>query len=248
MRVLSAGVVVWLAMCAGAFAPQVAAQGAAPDIWSGIYTPAQAERGKATYSTACVRCHGTDLAGTTAPPLTGERFMATWGGESVDRLFVKIRDTMPPNFGTILDDTEKLEVVAYILQTSGYPSGTRELRVGRELAGIQILRKGEQAVVQNFSLVLTVGCLSRDADNAWVLTSTSEPAVTREDAPAPDALAAAAATSLGTGTFRLHSVVPFSPDAHLGQKVEARGLVYRDAGDARLTLTSLAPVGVSCSS
>jgi hypothetical protein len=154
---------------------------------------------------------------------------------------------MPPNFGTILDDEEKLAVVAYILQTGGYPGGTRELTVGRELAAMQILRKGEQAAVQNFSLVETVGCLARGADNAWVLTSTSEPAVTRDDAPAPEALAAAAARPLGRDTFRLHSVAPFNPDAHVGQKVEARGLVYRDEGDARLTLTSLRPVGAPCS-
>ncbi len=246
MRVLSAGLVVLAAMWTGASAPPVSAQGTPADIWSGIYTAAQADRGKATYSTACVRCHGADLAGTTAPPLAGERFMATWGGESVDRLFVKIRDTMPPNFGTILDDDEKLAVVAYILQTGGYPSGARELRVGRELASIQILRKGERPAVQNFSLVETVGCLARGLDDAWVLTSTSEPAATRDDAPAPEALAAAAARPLGTGTFRLHSVAPFEPDAHVGQKMEARGLVYRAEGDARLTLTSLRPVGASC--
>lgn len=219
------------------------AQSAIPRIWDGIYTAEQAERGKTVFMTACVRCHGADLAGTTAPPLTGDRFMASWGGETVDRLFLKIRDTMPPNFGTIMDDATKLDVVTFILQTGGYPAGSRELSVTDQLAGIQLLRKGEEASVQNFSLVQTVGCLARGAGDTWVLTNTADPAATREDAPAPGALAAAASKPLGTQTFRLLSVTPFQPEAHLGQKMEARGLVYREAGDARLTLTSLTSVG-----
>ena len=237
---------VCLALGAGSWSGAIAAQGGARDIWSGVYTAAQAERGKTVYATACVRCHGADLRGTTAPPLTGDRFMATWGGEPVERLFLKIRDTMPPNFGTILDDAAKLDIVTYILQTGGYPSGPRDLAVGSELAAIQILAKGEEAAVQNFSLVEMVGCLARGDGNGWVLTNTSEPARTREDAPAPDALAAAAARPLGTGTFLLASVTPFTPEAHVGRKMEARGLVYREPGDWRLTLTSLQPVAAAC--
>ena len=246
MKMLYAAAAAWLAACAVPVAAPVAAQGGAPDIWSGIYTAAQAERGRALYTNACIRCHGGDLTGTTAPPLTGERFMAAWGGEPLQRLFAKIRDTMPPTFGTILDDGENLAIVSFILQTGGYPAGPRELTVGGELAGIRILRKGEQASVQNFSLVQTVGCLARGDGNAWVLTRTAEPAITTEDAPGPDALAAAADTPLGTDTFLLLSAAPFDPEAHVGQKMEARGLVYREPGDSRLTLTSLKSVGASC--
>jgi hypothetical protein len=57
------------------------------------------------------------------PALTGDRFYQSWGGEPIDRLFLKIRDTMPPNFGTVLDDKAKLDVVTYILQTNGFPGG-----------------------------------------------------------------------------------------------------------------------------
>ena len=235
-----AAVIVWAMAVATVTGQQAPAQ-----IWDGIYTAPQAERGRSVYMTACVRCHGTDLTGTTAPPLTGDRFMTTWGGESLERLFVKIRDTMPPNFGTILDDAAKLDVVTFILQTGGYPTGNRELTVKDQLAAIQILRKGEQATVQNFALVQTVGCLARSGDNAWILTRTAEPTVAREDRPPADALAAAAARPLGGQTFLLFSVRPFDPEGHVGRKMEARGLVYRDGEDARLTLTSLTPVG-SC--
>lgn len=222
----------------------VGAQGPTQRIWEGVYTTGQAERGKAVYMSTCIRCHGADLSGTTAPPLTGDRFLDVWGGESVDRLFVKIRDTMPPNFGTILDEGANLDIVAFILQTGGYPAGPRELSLKDELSGIRIVRKGEQASsVQNFSLVETVGCLARGPNDSWLLTSTADPAATREDAPPPDAAAAAGAKPLGSNTFLLLSVKPFQPDTLVGRKVEARGLVYRAPGDDRLTLTSLIPVG-----
>jgi cytochrome c5 len=230
--------------CVATFAVGVRAQDT-PRIWQGVYTAAQAERGKTTFNNHCIRCHGADLAGTTAPALKGDRFTSTFGNETVDRLFVKIRDTMPPNFGTaVLDDAAKIDIVSYILQTNGFPAGARELATsGDELAGMQIVRKGEQANVTNFSLVQTVGCLARGPNDSWLLTKTAEPAVTRDEAPTKDALTAAAGRPLGTGTFLLLSVGPHGPAAHQGHKMEARGLVYRDPVDARLTLTSLQMVG-----
>src|SRR4030095_14424501 len=190
-----------------------------PRIWQGVYTTAQAERGKAVFNTTCWRCHGEDLAGNTAPALKGDRFQSSWGGDQIDSLFTKVRDTMPPNFGTILDDQVKLDVVTYILQTNGFPAGTTELMVGSaDLANTQILKKGEQASVQNFSLILTVGCLATGPNNTWVLTRTAEPLTTRDDVPNERGLATAASRPLGTKTFRLISVTPFKPEAHAGQK------------------------------
>jgi mono/diheme cytochrome c family protein len=218
-----------------------------PRIWQGVYTTAQAERGKAVFSTACIRCHGADLAGTTAPALKGDRFQSSWGGGMIESLFGKIRDTMPPNFGTILDDQAKLDIVSYILQTNGFPAGTAELLVGgADLASAQIVRKGEQASVQNFSLVQAVGCLAAGPSNTWMLTRTADPVTTRDDAPNERGLAEAAARPLGTKTYRLLSAVPFSPQSHAGQKVEARGLIYNEPGDERITLTSLQGTGTEC--
>lgn len=220
------------------------AQAPAARIWEGVYTAAQAERGKATYDSACIRCHGGDLAGTTAPALKGERFTNTFGGETVSRLFEKIRDTMPPNFSTTLDNAAKIEIVAYILQTNGFPTGERDLAPGAALASIQILGRGEQPRVQNFSLVQAVGCLAREKES-WVLRRASEPLVTTADTPNGDALGAAASVPLGTGSLVLLSAGPFDPAAQAGRKVEARGLIYRDAAETLLTVTSLRALG-SC--
>jgi len=222
----------------------VRAQSPEPRIWQGVYTTAQAERGKTSFNSSCLRCHGDKLQGNTAPALSGDRFFTTWGSEPIASLFAKIRDTMPPNFGTSIDDQTKLDIVAYILQTNGYPGGPGELtQNGNDLATAQILKKGEQALVQNFSLVQTVGCLGRGPDNTWVLTRTSDPLVTRDDAPTAQSLASAATRPLGTRTFRLLSAKPFSPESHQGHKMEARGLIYSEAGDERLTLTSLRMAG-----
>jgi hypothetical protein len=214
-----------------------------PPIWEGVYTAEQAERGKTAFLGVCVRCHGSDLSGTTGPSLKGDRFMSAWGGETLNRLFEKIRDTMPPNVTSSLPDTAKLDIVAFILQSNGYPAASRELSPGNSLAAIQILRQGEQAKVQNFSLVHTVGCLVRGDGNQWLLRDSSEPVVTTQDSPGDEALAAAASTPLGSGRFVLLSAAPFDPAAQQGRKVEARGLVYQEGSVALLTLTSLKPVG-----
>ena len=220
------------------------AQNPEPRIWQGVYTTAQAERGKTSFNSSCLRCHGDKLQGNTAPALSGDRFFTTWGNEPIASLFAKIRDTMPPNFGTSIDDETKLDIVAYILQTNGYPGGPGELtQNGSDLASAQILKKGEQAIVQNFSLVQTVGCLARGPDNTWILTRTSDPLVTRDDVPSPQSLTSAASRPLGTRTFRLLSAKPFSPETHQGHKMEARGLIYSEPGDERLTLTSLKMAG-----
>jgi S-disulfanyl-L-cysteine oxidoreductase SoxD len=223
------------------------AQNPAPRIWQGIFTNAQAERGKATFNNACLRCHAADLSGTTAPALKGDRFQSSWGNDTVESLFAKIRDTMPPNFGTIVNDQAKLDVVTYILQTNGFPAGQTELVIGSgDLASAQILKQGEQANVQNFSLVSTVGCLARGPDNTWVLTRTADPTMTREDVPSAQTLSSAATRALGTHTYRLLSVTQFNPEAHQGHKMEARGLIYNEPGNERLTLTSLQMAGATC--
>ena len=244
MRAASTVAVVWLAVHAGVLAQTKPADDATPRIWRGVYTAAQAARGKATYSSNCLRCHGGDLLGVTAPSLTGERFLTAWSGEHLGRLYEKIRDTMPLNFGSVIDNATKLDVVAYILQTNGFPTGAAELTVDpAALAAMPILRRGEQPRVQNFALVQTTGCLTRAADSTWQLTRTTEPVTAREDVPDAASLAAAAAAPLGAQTFVLLSAKPFNPETEVGRKVLVRGLVYREGADARLTLTAMQAVG-----
>ena len=66
-----------------------------PPIWAGSYTTAQAERGRAVVEAHCGECHQDDLSGGEGPALVGPTFMLKWELNSVERLFHKIRDTMP---------------------------------------------------------------------------------------------------------------------------------------------------------
>ena len=214
------------------------AQSSPPRIWQGVYTAAQADRGKASFTTTCLRCHNADLSGDRGPALKGERFMTTWGAGGIDRLFAKIRDTMPPFATSTLDDATKLDIVTFILQTNGFPAGQKDLAAA-DLESIDIVAQGEVPKTQNFARVQIVGCLARSDENRFVLTNASEPVATANDnvsVPVP---------SPGSGRVMLLNAAPFKPEAQVGQRVEARGLVYRDERETLLTVSAMKAVG-SC--
>jgi hypothetical protein len=215
------------------------------DIWSGVFTAEQSRRGRENYLISCDRCHAQDLAGLTAPALKGEEFMRNWEGGSLNRLFTKIRDTMPPNFGSPLTDEAKLEVLAFILETNGFPTGASPLALDvARLDGIQLLRESGQ--MPNFSLVEVVGCLEPGPADNWTLTRSSAPIARGEPRLGSEDLATAASRSLGTETVRLVSVRTLEPARHDGHKMAARGLFYRDERESLLNVTSLEMVDTDC--
>jgi len=219
-------------------------------VWDGVFTAAQAERGKENYLTGrCGGCHKLDLTGDRGPALKGGDFIAHWENGSVITLFDKIRETMPQNSPNDVTEDAKADIVAYLLQENGFPTGKTELRAEAESLGIvDIVRKGQTNKIPNFSLVQVVGCLTQGSNKSWTLTSTTEPVLTREEEPNAAALRTAQGKALGSQTFQLVSVGPFKPEGHKGQKVEARGLLYRDQSDALLNLTSLQTLNSSCGS
>ena len=103
-------------------------------INDGVYTEEQANRGKAAYATPCGWCHGRRLNGApddpdmqSTPPLARAKFIRNWQGKTLAVLFVYIRETMPTNNPRSLTDQEYIDIVAYMLATSGMPAGEREL-------------------------------------------------------------------------------------------------------------------------
>jgi len=221
-------------------------------VWDGVFTDAQADRGKiAAGQGRCTGCHGSELGGTDrAPALKGPAFLANWEDGSVNRLFTKIRDTMPPSNTDQLSSATKLDVVTFLLRENGFPAGAIELPSDSDtLEKIQIVKKGaDTAGPQNFALVQVVGCLSGDGGRGWTLTNATEPIVTRDEAPTADALKNAGTKPLGRQTLRLVSVVaPMKPESLRGTKVEARGLLYREPAYSDLNLISLTTVGPACS-
>ncbi|HVY34485.1 MAG TPA: cytochrome c, partial [Caulobacteraceae bacterium] len=104
------------------------AQDAPQSIWSGVYTAAQADRGKAVYSAACSRCHAETLDGNDeVPPVKGSHFMTNWDAQSVADLVQRIRNTMPLDDPGSLSGASTTDLVAYLLQQNGAPAGSNEL-------------------------------------------------------------------------------------------------------------------------
>ncbi len=217
-------------------------------VWDGVFTTAQADLGKQS-SSRCQGCHGPELGGTDrAPALKGNAFLANWEDGSVNRLFVKIRDGMPPGNVDSLPPETKLNIVAHLLRENGFPAGASALALNTDaLDGLQITKKNGDAGAPNFALVQVVGCLTTDPASGWKLINASEPGVTRDNAPNAAALKTAETRPLGRQTFGLVSVDAKTKSGALaGRKVEARGLLYRDGSYADLNLTALTPIASDC--
>lgn len=216
-----------------------------PRIWTGVYTVAQAERGKSNFEKSCSSCHNEDLNGSTrGPALIGAPFLKKWDNASARDLFAKLRDSMPAGDPEGVSPEEKIDILAYLLQANGFPGGSTDLNQ-KELDDIRIVQKGKQTA-PNFALTAVIGCLTPRDGTHWTLTQATEPVVTNAEKPSSMALKEAGETPLSTGTFDLLNTVPFQPTSHAGQKVEARGLLYRDPGRNLLNLVSLETTGKNC--
>ena len=102
-------------------------------VWGGVYTEAQAVRGKKAFEVTCGRCHADDLSGgVEPPPLAGSVFTAHWNNTPLAELYDKIASTMPKSQtggfspGTLPLET-CIDIVSYLLKFNGMPAGQMEL-------------------------------------------------------------------------------------------------------------------------
>ena len=215
----------------------------------GVYTRAQAERGKERFVTSCGNCHGVDLKGAAerGPALAGDPFMKIWQERTAGTLFTKIKSDMPRNRPGSLTDDVYMDIVSFILQSNAFAEGPKELSAA-VLDSVPLAKSdlNAQKVVPNFAMVALVGCLAKGPNNTWLLTNTSEPIQSKDEPPTPDELKQADSQPLGSNSFQLISVVPFTPDSNNGHKMAAKGLLYRATNENRLDVTSLQVVGSSC--
>ena len=118
---------------------------AATTVWDGVYTEAQAERGRTSYQQACLSCHRDDLRGdNTAPSLVGESFLFLWGDMEVGELSARIRKVMPPERPGSLPVQTYTDIVAFILQKNAFPAGSTELSAEPAAARVLITPKPQQ--------------------------------------------------------------------------------------------------------
>jgi quinoprotein glucose dehydrogenase len=105
-----------------------AADQAARTVWDGVYTDAQAERGRAAYQQSCAACHREDLRGdSTAPSLVGESFTFLWGDMEVGELLARMQKVMPPERPGSLPAQTYTDIIAFVLKKNEFPTGGREL-------------------------------------------------------------------------------------------------------------------------
>ena len=110
----------------------------------GVYTEAQAARGKEFFEKTCAKCHVFEpvtpkLEG---PLLGGETFFNNWEDKSVFQIVTSIRLGMPPDGSVLVDATQAADVVAFILMTNKLPAGTSELVADATARNIKIARPG----------------------------------------------------------------------------------------------------------
>ena len=242
MRTLSAAL---LAAFVATFVTSVIAQDP-PPIWAGVYTSAQAGRGAMVFQNHCAECHHDDLSGGEGPALIGNSFMVKWEMSSVERLFHKIRDTMPEANSGNVTDPQKLDVVAFILQQNGYPAGEVELTdVKSALAAIRMIPRGGVAPPRSGALVESVGCLKEGPGSGWTLTQGTEPQVTSRDPITADEKKSLAALPPGTRSIELLSVYP-RPAELVDNTVIVKGLFVNRPAGLRINVTSMELVRLEC--
>ena len=232
--------------------PAVAQTQPAPrTILDGVYSEAQATRGRSLYTTHCAACHGNALEGVSAPELTGNRFTERWREGTLDGIYSFIRQRMPPGRAASanpLPDGDHIDIVTYVLKANDYPTGPNELVPGVLSSVLFVGKKGPQPVPDG-ALVITVGCLSQTGNGTWVLLSATEPVRTRSETSNAAEVKASSQKKSGTLVFRLadlDAVSDFAPDVHKGHKMQAKGYLVRQPNAERISLSAMDMVDSSC--
>src|ERR1700677_5047305 len=115
-------------IAAALFIALSSAQEPSRSVWDGVYTQAQAGRGRPLYNQHCASCHAdTLMGGEMSPPLVGGEFLSNWNGLTVGALFERIRTTTPQNNPGKLTREVNSDITAYILSVNKFPSGNVEL-------------------------------------------------------------------------------------------------------------------------
>ena len=137
---------IWIRIAiACALAPVVAAAvsgqtpgGTETTVRDGVYSQEQAKRGRTAYDAKCASCHD---GGTMGPELWGDPFQVQWENKYVREFFGRIQTTMPEDAPGTLSENEVLDIVAYVLQTNGFPAGDKAIESASALATMKFVRK-----------------------------------------------------------------------------------------------------------
>jgi len=104
------------------------------NVWDGVYTAKQAERGEVVFGDKCASCHGADMSGGPGvPALMAPDFGFAWNNNRAGSLFMLISASMPLDAPGSLRTEQYVDVMAAIFKANEFPaSETTELPPTRE--------------------------------------------------------------------------------------------------------------------
>lgn len=215
--------------------------GAGRSVWGGIFTDAQAERGRGYFAEHCASCHGADLRGGESKALVDKRFWSDWQETTVDYLFTQISRNMPfADDGSLAGKLPRgvyVDIVAHILKSNGFPAGQQEL-TPESAAGVPIVHKDGPRELPAEALAHVVGCLVRNGSD-WQLVKASRPA---------RVLASGAVDTtqpLGDRTITLRFVL-MPLQKYVGHRMSATGRLMEDGGAGGLNVTTISSIAPAC--
>jgi mono/diheme cytochrome c family protein len=222
-----------------ATASLVTAQTSTPrrTVWDRVYTEAQAARGAMAFGQSCAGCHV--LATEGKAPLAGDPFWKSFAQKTVGDLFEYVSTNMPNGTPGSLTESTYRDIVAVMLKSNGFPSGTTDL-ARTTIADVQIVSKDGSAELPANALVRVVGCLARSGAD-WVVTNATTP----ERAERAASGGGDATRPLGSRSLPLKFVVTHL-DGLAGSRVAVSGLLIGADGVDGINVTTVNRVAQKC--
>jgi mono/diheme cytochrome c family protein len=217
---------------------------APPTVWDGVFTAAQADRGKILFSNNCAECHGENLEGGDGKALSGDQFWKDWKESTVGELLTFVKTNMPFDDDGVkkgsLPASTYVDIVTHILRSNGFPAGTKELTLTSGV-GVQIIRKEGPGELSDSTSAHIVGCLApREGNSDWKIVMATRP--TRASSPRTTSDKTVA---LGTREFQLKFVL--LPLTRLvGHRVAVTGLLIGEGGVNGVNVSSVDNVADTC--
>jgi S-disulfanyl-L-cysteine oxidoreductase SoxD len=225
-----------LLAAAGAPAAQDA-KPAAPTVWDGVYSDAQAERATAVFGATCSNCHTLGPQGTR--PLTGDKFWQSYTQKTVGDLLNYVKTSMPNGQPGSLPAATYNDLVALILKSNGFPAGATEV-APETVAKVLIVPKGGGGELPANTLVAVVGCLTKSGPD-WVLTNATAPERIDKTGARPED----ATRPLGDRAVTLKFVLT-RLDSFVGQRMSASGMLIGAGGSGGLNVATVNRVAETC--
>jgi len=138
MRWFTNAAIVAVALCSASGLLYAQDSGDAPvpvtrNVWTGVYSIAQARRGQDTYYQVCAECHGRELEGDDSEgvtPLAGPHFMTNWDAHTAADLVKRIH-AQPNDEPGDIDLPTQTDLFAFIMAFNQVPAGKEDLSLDR---------------------------------------------------------------------------------------------------------------------